>query len=110
MTIGKEKTFKDAIQLMKERDISQIPVTQNGSIVGSVTEHQVLSSLLKDPAASATAVADHMAHPFPFVDLKASTKEISSLINKENTAVLVKDKSGSTHIITEWDLIQAIAG
>ena len=31
-------------------------------------------------------------------------------INKDNSAVLVKDSTGAMHIITEYDLIQAIAG
>jgi len=110
VTIPKDKPLKEAIHLMKQKDISQLPVTDNGRVVGSVTEHKVLSALLADPAAANHPVAEHMAQPFPFVELKATTKEISSLINKENTAVLVKDRSGSMQIITEYDLIHALAG
>jgi cystathionine beta-synthase len=34
---------------------------------------------------------------------------ISSLINKENGAVLAKDDSGGFHIVTKYDLIQSFA-
>lgn len=110
VTVTKDKLLKEAVMLMKQNGISQIPVTDNGDFVGSITEHKILSALLADPASSNHTVADHMALPFPFVELSTTTKEISSLINKENTAVLVKDRTGSVQIITEYDLIQAIAG
>lgn len=110
VTVTKDKPLKEAVMLMKQSGISQIPVTDNGHFVGSVTEHKILSALLADPASSNHTVADHMAQPFPFVEMSTTTKEISSLINKENTAVLVKDRTGTVQIITEYDLIQAIAG
>jgi len=110
VTITKDQPLKEAVQLMRQSDISQIPVTENGHFIGSVIDHKTLSALLADPASADQPIAEHMAQPFPFVELNSTTKEISSLINKENTAVLVKDRSGSVHIITEYDLIQAIAG
>jgi cystathionine beta-synthase len=79
-------------------------------VVGSVTEHAILSALLKEPADKDAAVDKVMSKPFPVVESDASTKEISTLINRENSAVLVKDIAGNVNIITEYDLIQAIAG
>ncbi|MFT6442638.1 MAG: putative transcriptional regulator [Salibacteraceae bacterium] len=49
-----------------------------------------------------------MAAPFEYVEANASTEEISKKINKEQPAVLVKDMIGSTHIITQYDIINAI--
>ena len=50
-----------------------------------------------------------MEKPFPFVDAKASLEEISKSINKDNDAVLVKDMLGAVHIITKYDIIEAIS-
>jgi cystathionine beta-synthase len=50
-----------------------------------------------------------MNKPFPFVDLKTPVSEISKLISKENTAVLVKKQTADLAIITEFDLIEAMA-
>jgi cystathionine beta-synthase len=36
-------------------------------------------------------------------------ERISSLINKDNGAVLAKDDSGNFHIVTKYDVIQALA-
>ena len=35
-------------------------------------------------------------------------EELSKKIKRDNSAVLVKDRSGNTHIITKYDLISAI--
>ena len=110
VTIKKEKSLKEAIGLMKDLGISQLPVVDNGEIIGSVMEHKILEALLNDPGEVLKTVDNIMAKPFPFVDAGATTKEISALINKDNSAVLVKDDKGNAHIITEYDLIQAIAG
>jgi cystathionine beta-synthase len=40
----------------------------------------------------------------------ANIEEVSKLITKENSAVLVTDMGGNTHIITKYDIIDAIAG
>lgn len=110
VTIEKNKSLREAIALMKANGISQLPVTENGEIAGSVSEHRILSTLLNNPDDAKKNVGELMSLPFPFVDLKATTKEISALINKENSAVLVTDRQNNLHIITEYDLIQAIAG
>lgn len=110
LTIGIEQPLREAVALMKAKGISQLPVTQNGELTGAVSEHRILNALLNNPADAQKSVGELMSAPFPFVELNATTKEISALINKENSAVLVKDRSGRMHIITEYDLIQAIAG
>src|SRR4030095_3328672 len=42
-------TIGDAVNLMREHDISQLPVMEAGDIVGSVTEARILDILLTDP-------------------------------------------------------------
>lgn len=109
LTVGPEQTLGEAISLMKELGLSQLPVMKGLEVVGSVTDHSLLTSLL-DGAERNQQISTVMGKPFPFVDWKATSKEISGHISRENSAVLVKDMGGITHIITEYDLIQAIAG
>lgn len=110
VTIEGHKPLKEAIGTLKELGISQMPVTKNGIIVGSITEHRILSVLLENPENADKEVSQIMSDPFPIVDLNTSSKEISSKIHKDNSAVLVKTRSGQMQIITEFDLIHAIAG
>ena len=59
---------------------------------------------MKDQAVSAI-----MQAPFPMVSGNASIEEVSKLINKDNPAVIMNDMGGNTHIITKYDIIEAIA-
>ncbi len=99
----------DAIVTMKQLNISQIPITQKGVVVGKISETSLLSGLLENPTMKTVPLSEIMSAPFPLVDMNASIDKISSLINKENSAVLVNDGE-KLHIITEYDIIQAIAG
>jgi cystathionine beta-synthase len=110
LTIEADQSLKEAIRMLKEKGISQMPVTREGEVVGSITEHRILSALLEGPGDADKEVSMIMSDPFPLVDLNTSSKEISSKIHKDNSAVLVKDRRGQLQIITEFDLIQALAG
>nr|MBC7612962.1 pyridoxal-phosphate dependent enzyme [Pseudopedobacter sp.] len=110
VTIDSEKTVLEAINTMKSLNISQIPVMQQGMVVGRVTESEILNALLENPAIKSSKVASIQSASFPFVDLNASIDKISGLINKENSAVLVEDEKGRIEIITQYDIIDAISG
>lgn len=110
VTLDAQKTVLEAINTIKSMNISQIPVTQQGMIVGKIAESDILSSLLENPGLKSAPISEIMTATFPFVDLNTSIDKISSLINKENSAVLVEDESGKIEIITQYDIINAISG
>jgi cystathionine beta-synthase len=105
-----EKTVAEAINVMKTLNISQLPVTQKGMVIGKVTESNILDSLLENPSLKSSAVSEIMTASLPFVDLNTSIDKISTMINKDNSAVLVEDEQGKFAIITQYDIIDAISG
>ena len=110
VTLDTTKSVLEAINTIKSMNISQIPVTQQGMIVGKIAESDILSALLENPGLKSAPISEIMTATFPFVDLNTSIDKISSLINKENSAVLVEDESGKIEIITQYDVINAISG
>lgn len=110
VTIDCEQSVLQAINTIKSLNISQIPVTQKGMIVGKITESDILSSVIDNPTLRSGSVKDIMTSSFPFVDLNTSIDRITSIINKENMAVLVEDELGEIEIITQYDVINAISG
>lgn len=102
-------SLADAIRLMRELGISQLPVlAADGRVVGSITESRVLNTILDDPSLKNAPVTTAMNDPFPFVLPSTRIDAISKLINKNNPAVLVQNE-GKLEIITEFDLIQVLA-
>jgi cystathionine beta-synthase len=95
---------------MKEHGLSQLPVENNGEMVGSISEKIILEKLMDNPFNKDNKVQAVMSPAFPFVELNATANDISKLISKENAAVLVKENSGQTSIITKFDLIESMAG
>ena len=109
VTIDCEKSILEAINTIKSLNISQIPVTQKGMVIGKVTETDILNSLIENPSVKSQPVKNIVTAPFPFVDLNTSIDKISAMINKDNIAVLVED-NGKIEIITQYDIINAISG
>ncbi|HTI58059.1 pyridoxal-phosphate dependent enzyme [Mucilaginibacter sp.] len=110
ITIDCEKTVLEAINVIKSLNISQIPVTQKGMVIGKITESDILDALLDNPALKSSPVQTITTAPFPFIDLNTSIDKISSMINKDNIAVLAEDEQGRIEIITQYDIINAISG
>lgn len=109
ITIDCEKTVLEAINVIKSLNISQIPVTQQGMVIGKITESDILDSLMENPGIKSQPVKSISTTPFPFIDLNTSIDKISGMINKDNIAVLVEDEQGKIEIITQYDIINAIS-
>ena len=97
-------TVEQAATLMREHDISQLPVIEGGEVVGSISETRILDILVSDPVAKRKPVAEYMEKPFPVISADAPIEDIAHNMNHQNPAVLVKHGTGFD-IITKSDLI-----
>ncbi len=109
ITADVQQSIMETFNLMKALNISQIPITQQGMVISKVTESDILNALLDNAALKSAPVETIASKGFPFVDLNTSIDKISTLINKDNQAVLVEDHSGKINIITQYDIINAIS-
>jgi cystathionine beta-synthase len=97
-------TVEQAASLMREHDISQLPVLEGGEVVGSISETRILSILVSDPVAKRKPVAEYMEKPFPILSEDASLEEIARNMDNQRPAILVRHATGFD-IITKSDLI-----
>ncbi|MBC8035130.1 MAG: pyridoxal-phosphate dependent enzyme [Chitinophagaceae bacterium] len=110
VTISPEHTVSEAVELMTKFDIEHIPVWKNSAIVGAISEGGLFQKVFSDPDIKSASVESVMEAPFPIVDFNTPVEKLSTLINKENGAVLSRDEAGSYHIVTKYDVIQSLAG
>lgn len=101
--------IETAMRKLKQFNISQMPVIQEGEIVGSIDDRKLFECLCDNEAQMTDPVSVLMSAPYPVVSESTSLDEISKLITKDTPAVLVKLDSEKYHIITRHDLIAAIA-
>ncbi|HEX8545597.1 MAG TPA: cystathionine beta-synthase [Cytophagaceae bacterium] len=110
ITITQTETVGEAITKLSKSGISQVPVTDDtNNIIGSITDSKLLKQFIEDPSLKNKPVSDVMDQPFTFVGLDNTVDVLSSLINKENSALLVRDDKNEIHIITQSDLLMAIS-
>jgi len=108
-SVQKTKTVREVMNVMKENDISQMPVMDNGTIIGSITETSVLNYILENPMNNTEKLVEAiMNEPFPMVKTDVPCSRLRQYINKEISAVVAEDKAGSKHVITNYDIIQAM--
>ncbi|GAB3983943.1 pyridoxal-phosphate dependent enzyme [Spirosoma terrae] len=108
-TIGSGVSVGQAIQVLNRHSISQIPVVDDNShIIGSLTDSTILTRLIEDPSIKDKPVSDVMDKPFKFVGLDNTIDSLSSLIDRDNKALLVRDEKEQIHIITQADLLAAM--
>ena len=111
LTVHDTDHVKAAFDLMEKHGISQLPVMSvDGEYVGSVSDNHLLSQLLKNPSLADSKISEVMQASFPMIAASTTIEHISGLINKDNPAVLVKELSGTVHILTKYDLIGALCG
>lgn len=110
VTIEATQSVADAVELMKKYDIEHIPVTKNDNeLIGSISESGLFQKVFSNPEIKTEKIEQVMEKPFPVVVFDMPVEKLKTLINKENGAVLAKDESGNYHIVTKYDVIQALA-
>ncbi|MES2139543.1 MAG: pyridoxal-phosphate dependent enzyme [Bacteroidota bacterium] len=109
ITIEMSDTIGNAVKLMSKMDISQIPVTHDKRVVGSLNESLLYAKIISNPEIKNQKIETIMQAAFPFVDISAPIDSLSAMITDKNPAVLVKDfKLDKTYIITRYDIINAL--
>jgi cystathionine beta-synthase len=109
LTLKKDNPVSEAINVMYNNDIAQLPIiNEQERIVGSITENLIYTKMLDNPDVKHLSVENIMADPFPELDSSATYNQVSSLLNKENNAVLIRYEDGSQSIITKYDMLQAL--
>ena len=89
-------------------NVSQAPVTDNGSFVGSLIDSKMLGMIIDNPSIKETPVSEVMGAPFQIVPKDTTLDVLASIINRDNPAVLVPDGGDKMRIITQHDVLKAV--
>src|SRR6186997_1446450 len=104
-----DQTVEAAVRLMGQHDFSQISITRDKRLVGSLNESHLYAELVRDSSVKREPVESIMQPAFPFVDISTPVELLSTMITPANPAVLVRDfKTDKTYIITRSDVIRVL--
>ena len=108
-TVEAARTVGEAAKLMSLHDFSQVSVTKDGRIIGSLNEAHLYEEIVRAPGVKKEPVETIMQPAFPFVDISTPVELLSTMITPANPAVLVRDfKTDKTFIITRSDIIRVL--
>ena len=102
--VAPDATVSEALALMSEKGVTQIPVLENNTSVGSLRESKILTKLLDNRDLLNAKVSEAMDKSFPVVDVDANFADIKSKLLK-SPAVLIEDFKRITGIITRSDVL-----
>ena len=108
-SIEGNEPVEHAVSLMSEHDFSQISITRDRRLVGSLNEAHLYAQLVRTPDVKREPVESIMLPAFPFVDASTPVELLSTMLTPENPAVLVRDfTTEKTFIITRSDVIRVL--
>jgi cystathionine beta-synthase len=106
--VAPETPLLEAVQKMRDNDVSQLPVMRGSEVLGRLGEDVVVEVLMRNPAPDKMIVDEVMGDPIPVVSRDAGLDTVSLLFTKENNAVLVDMGNGNYEIITKYDLLHSV--
>jgi cystathionine beta-synthase len=109
ITIEPEQTVSEAFELMQKYNIENLPVIRDGEVIGAISESGLFNKLMHNGQDIKNKMVKEIAEPaYPIIAFDTPVERISTLISKDNGAVLAKDDGGNLHIVTKYDVIHAL--
>ena len=105
ITLAPRDPVKRGIELMREFQISQIPVVDDGEMVGSINEVAVMQLIYDHADVAHQPVEDVMARPFPVLDENEEVERAYKELSIGHAAVVVARKGSPIGVLTKMDII-----
>jgi cystathionine beta-synthase len=109
VTLPPNARIGEAIRIMQESDVSQIPIISDGQVVGNLREDQIIELLLHTPHRQDAPVEEIMEDAVPEVAGDAPAGEVQEFFVNGHSCVLVRLSGGRRGILTKYDLIHGLA-
>jgi len=128
VAIACNQTVQEAIELLREYDVSQLPVVQGASsgeggcvgpkpgepievhgIVGSLQERTLLGEVFRDPNVLAQPVSSIMERPFMLVDANEEVERVIPMLASTTPAVVVQRDGIVIGVITRADMLDYVS-
>jgi cystathionine beta-synthase len=104
------QTVFHALRVMQGQDISQLPIFEESTLIGTISEDQILNLALQGKDLRKLVIREVMGKPLPTVPRDAPVARVTQLLSHEGPAVLVEMDNGRHEILTKYDLMSTIAG
>ena len=109
ITVQDDDVVKNALDLLRRYEISQLPVLQGTQIVGSVNDVAVMQAVFDRADLLHKSVRAVMGRPFPALDRNVEIDRAYKLLTLANSAILVTDAAQPVGVLTRQDIISYLS-
>jgi cystathionine beta-synthase len=112
VTVHSQQLVRDAIGLLHEHRVSQLPVVSEhdaDAVVGSVGERGLLAHAVSDASLLDARIVDVMEAPLPAIGAEDPVGAAVELLVGERQALLVLENGRPAGVVSRADLLEALA-
>ncbi len=106
-----DESVNDVIAKMKKYDISQLPVLEQGELVGLIRENDLLGMLVSGRYSPSQPIKHAIEHDYQTVSPQTPVSRLAELFSRQNAdVVFAVDNRKLVGILTKIDVIDYLAG
>ena len=105
ISINHKATAKEAIQLMRERGISQLPVTKGEKFIGSLSEIALMQGIFDKTVKPHDSIETIMNKAFPELDESTDAEKAFREFALGSSAIIVTQNKKPIGLLTKIDLL-----
>jgi len=105
ITATGQETVQETVRRMKEAGVSQLPVVDDGRLIGIVTESDVLGRIVNGQATLSSHVAEVMFRNVNTVDINEDAAHLLERFASDEVGLIVDGDQRVLGILTKMDLV-----
>ncbi len=109
ITVKDTDVVKNALDLLRQYEISQIPVMRGHEQIGSINDVAVMQAVFDRADIIHKPVSEVMGRPFPVLDQSEEIERAYKLLTLANPAVVVTDEEEPIGVLTRQDIISYLS-
>ena len=110
VSVAPSAQVRQALNLMRTWDVSQIPVIDGGECVGTLVDGPLMAQAIAQPALLDRPVREVMESPLPVVEGAMPADRLGQMLTRETPAALVTEKGTLVGIVSRMDLLEELIG
>jgi cystathionine beta-synthase len=109
ITVTEQQPVKEALDLLRRYEISQLPVTRGQEVVGSINDVAVMQAVFDHADIVHKPVGDVMGRAFPTLEHDIEVERAYKLLTMANSAIVVTDGGKPVGVVTRQDIISFLS-
>lgn len=108
--VGEEASVREALDLLRRYEISQLPVMRGTAVIGSVNDVAVMQAVFDRADILHKPVREVMGRAFPVLDTNVEIDRAYKLLTLANSAIVITENDMPIGVLTRQDIISYLSG